>query len=110
MTVQKGAVYFILALQLLVLAALLIGAAFLVDTRTEQTVTRSQLRDACDRNNLLRDAVRFNTATVVEQALLMGDQETFREGTRKMVALTLAASRSPQQDRPWLVNCTVAYP
>ena len=110
MTVNKGAFYFIALLQLLVLGALLIGAAFLVDTRTDQTVTRSQLREACERNNLLRDAVRFNTAVTVESALLEGDQQTFREGARKLAALTLAASRSPQKDRPWLVDCTAAYP
>ena len=110
MTIHKGAVYFILALQLLVLGTLLIGAGLLVDTRGDQRVTRATLREACERNNLLRDAVRFNTAATVERALLEGDQQTFREGTRKLAALTLAASRSPQQDRPWLVDCTVAYP
>lgn len=108
MTVHKGAFYFILALQLLVLGALLIGAAFLKDTR-EQAVNTAQLLEACERNNLMRDAVRWTTSTEVERALLEGDQATFREGTRKLAALTLAAQHSPQKDRPWLVDCTVAY-
>ena len=109
MTVNKGAFYFITFLQLLVLAGLLIGAAFVADTR-DKAVTRDSVREACDRNNLIRDAVHFNTGVTVERALLEGDRDTFKTGTQKLAALTLAASRHPQKDRPWLVNCTAAYP
>lgn len=110
MTIHKGSVYFILALQLVVLASLLIGAAFLVDTRSDQTLTRASLVAACERNNRIRDATHFNTEAVVERALLEGDQDVFRRGTVKLAALTLPPEMMPLQGRPWLVDCEAAYP
>lgn len=110
MTVRKGAFYFTLALNLLVLFGLAIGGAFLVDTRDTQEASRGSLRAACERNNRRADATYWATAALVERALLEGDQAAFRDGTRKLAGLTLGPREKPQPGRPWLVDCEAAYP
>ena len=104
---RRQMMYSLTGLLLLVNAGLVVA---LVDTNNDQTTIGDSLLIGCERANRRADAGYWGVQQLVERARLEGDQEMFRTGTRKLVALTLTPREKPRPGRPWLVDCEAAYP
>jgi hypothetical protein len=70
----------------------------LLDTRSDQTVARVQLRAGCARSNRRAEAQHWVVTHIP------GFPDALVEG------LVLTDAEFPQPDKPWLADCDAAFP
>lgn len=97
LAMRRRTFYFMLALQIISVVALLIVAGVVWDTRGDQNHTLSGLVIGCERANRTRNALHWIASHTpgIPPAVLEG--------------LELAPREHPQEARPWLVECADAY-
>jgi hypothetical protein len=117
----RRAVYFLIALQLVLLAATGYLVRSLSDVRADNFQQVRDLQIGCERANRVRATTHYLVRERIEDAKVVGAEasssairrrfvEQITRGSAELERLNLDRSESPQDNKPWLVACERAFP